>query len=48
MICGHTVIGDHLENIIFQGGPQILPNTNYQKNEIAQIRPSNTYKGVLK
>ncbi len=32
------------------GGTQIMPNTNYKKNnpEIAQIRPYNTYRGVIK
>ncbi len=30
-------------------GTQILPNTNYKKNpEIAQIKPYNTYRGVIK
>ncbi len=31
------------------GGHPDLANTNYQKNnEIAQIRPYNTYRGVIK
>ncbi len=29
-------------------GAHILPNTNYQITEIAQIRPYNTYRGVIK